>query len=164
MVTFDLSNVTLAFSTASTHDEAFALMQADMTAWHEAGEFPSNGELATAIAAGMSHLGKGTLKVYASRVLKWARSGQAPSNIRAVVNTDPKGASKGKGGRPKGKGKGKTTSTATTTDAPALSTVDSAKTVLRGLLAVKTKLVPLANVDRFENALTEALACLTSVK
>lgn len=106
---FDLSNVTLAFSTAAAHDEAFALMQSDMIAWHTAQAFPSNQDLIVAIGAGLPHLGAASLKVYASRVLKWARSGQTPSNIRAVVNTDPKGATKGKGGRPAGQGKGKST-------------------------------------------------------
>lgn len=106
---FDLSNITLAFSTAAQHDEAFALMQSDMIAWHTAQSFPSNQDLIAAIGAGLPHLGAASLKVYASRVLKWARSGQTPSNIRAVVNTDPKGATKGKGGRPAGQGKGKST-------------------------------------------------------
>lgn len=106
---FDLSNITLAFSTAAAHDEAFALMQSDMIAWHTAQSFPSNQDLIAAIGAGLPHLGAASLKVYASRVLKWARSGQTPSNIRAVVNTDPKGATKGKGGRPAGQGKGKST-------------------------------------------------------
>lgn len=104
---FDLSNITLAFSTAAAHEEGFALMCADMLAWHHAGEFPSNPDLGVAIVAGLPHLSAGTVKVYASRILKWARSGKIPSNIRTVVNTDPAGAPKGKGGRPKGKGKGK---------------------------------------------------------
>lgn len=37
-------------------------------------------------------------------------------------------------------------------------------TILRGLIAKKTQIVDIADVDRFENALTEALACLTRVK
>lgn len=34
-------------------------------------------------------------------------------------------------------------------------------TIIRGWIANKTKMVDIANVDRFENALTEALVCLT---
>lgn len=126
---FDLSNITLAFSTAAAHDEAFALMQSDMIAWHAAQSFPSNQDLIAAIGAGLPHLGAASLKVYASRVLKWSRSGQTPSNIRAVVNTDPKGATKGKGGRPAGKGAGKTTKPAedkAQAEAPALPNDDKA--------------------------------------
>ena len=100
---FDLSNITLAFSTAAAHEEGFALMCADMLAWHHAGEYPTNPDLIVAIQTGMPHLSAGSLKVYASRLLKWARSGKTPSNIRTVVNTDPPGTSKGKGGKPKGK-------------------------------------------------------------
>ena len=106
---FDLSNITLAFSTESAATEAFALMQADMMAWHAAGEYPANPDLIAAIGAGMPHLGAGSLKTYASALLKWARSGKTPASIRACVNSTPPGAAKGKGGRPAGKGKGKTT-------------------------------------------------------
>lgn len=35
-------------------------------------------------------------------------------------------------------------------------------TIIRGWIANKTKMVDIANVDRFENALTEALVCLTA--
>ena len=35
-------------------------------------------------------------------------------------------------------------------------------TIIRGWIANKTKMVDIANVDRFENALTEALVCLTT--
>lgn len=108
---FDLSNITLAFSTESAATEAFALMQADMMAWHAAGEYPVNPDLIAAIGAGMPHLGASSLKTYASALLKWARSGKTPASIRACVNSNPegKGKGKGKGGRPAGKGKGKTT-------------------------------------------------------
>jgi hypothetical protein len=100
---FDLSNITLAFSTESAATEAFALMQADMLAWHAADDYPANPDLIAAISAGMPHLGTGSLKTYASAILKWARSGRTPASIRACVNSAPPGAPKGKGGRPKGK-------------------------------------------------------------
>ena len=128
---FDLSNITLAFSTAAAHDEAFALMQSDMIAWHAAQSFPSNQDLIAAIGAGLPHLGAASLKVYASRVLKWARSGQTPANIRAVVNTDPKGATKGKGGRPAGQGKGKTTKPAEDKAQAPAATVENTDTAWR---------------------------------
>jgi hypothetical protein len=104
---FDLSNITLAFSTESAAIEALALMQADMLAWHAADLYPANGELIAAIGAGMPHLSVSTLKVYSSRILKWARSGQTPADLKRCVNTDPAGAKKGRGGRPKGQGAGK---------------------------------------------------------
>ncbi len=106
---FDLSNITLAFSTESAATEALALMKSDMMAWHAADLYPANGDLIAAIKAGMPHLSVSSLKVYASRILKWARSGQTPATLRACVNSDPSGAAKGKGGRPKGQGAGKTT-------------------------------------------------------
>lgn len=106
---FDLSNITLAFSTESAATEALALMKADMMAWHAADLYPANADLIAAIKAGMPHLSASSLKVYASRILKWARAGQTPATLRACVNSDPSGAGKGKGGRPKGQGAGKTT-------------------------------------------------------
>lgn len=104
---FDLSNITLAFSTESAATEALALMKSDMLAWHAADMYPANGDLIAAIKAGMPHLSTSSLKVYASRILKWARSGQTPATLRSCVNSDPSGAAKGKGGRPKGQGAGK---------------------------------------------------------
>ena len=167
---FDLSNITLAFATASAHEEAFALMQSDMIAWHHAGEYPTNPELVLAIKLGMDHLSEGTCKVYASRILKWARSGKTPSTIRAVVNTDPAGAPKGKGGRPKGKGKGASTKPAEADAAPqvaAESRVDvreGAQVALQGMMAAKAKLVPPTMLAEFENALTTALMILRAAK
>lgn len=98
---FDLSNITLAFSTAAQHEEAFGLMCEDMRTWFEAGEFPSNKDLGTAIVAGLPHLSAGTVKVYASRMLAWAKAGRQPASLHAMVKDGPK--AKGKGGRPKGK-------------------------------------------------------------
>ena len=98
---FDLSNITLAFSTAAAHEEAFGLMCEDMRCWHEAGEFPSNKDLGAAISAGLPHLSAGTVKVYASRMLAWAKAGKQPASLHAMVKDGPK--AKGKGGRPKGK-------------------------------------------------------------
>lgn len=94
---FDLSNITLAFSTAAAHEEAFGLMCEDMRCWHEAGEYPSNKELGAAIVAGLPHLSAGTVKVYASRMLAWAKAGKQPASLHAMVKDGPK--AKGKGGR-----------------------------------------------------------------
>ena len=99
---FDLSNITLAFSTAAAHEEAFGLMCEDMRCWHEAGEYPSNKDLGAAIVAGLPHLSAGTVKVYASRMLAWAKAGKQPASLHAMIKDGPK--AKGKGGRPKGKG------------------------------------------------------------
>lgn len=98
---FDLSNITLAFSTAAAHEEAFGLMCEDMRCWHEAGEFPSNKDVSAAIMAGLPHLTAGTVKVYASRMLSWAKAGKQPASLHAMIKDGPK--AKGKGGRPKGK-------------------------------------------------------------
>ena len=94
---FDLSNITLAFSTAAVHEEAFGLMCQDMRAWFEAGEYPSNKELGAAIQAGLEHLSAGTVKVYASRMISWAKAGKQPASLHAMVKDGPK--AKNKGGR-----------------------------------------------------------------
>lgn len=165
---FDLSNITLAFSTAAAHDEAFALMQSDMIAWHAAQSFPSNQALIAAIGAGLPHLGAASLKVYASRVLKWARSGQTPTNIRAVVNTDPRGATKGKGGRPAGKGKGKTTKPADKAQAPA-ATVENTDTSWRMFIEdMRSKVAgrkewPSDRIVAFQDCAAKMIALLKSV-
>lgn len=98
---FDLSNITLAFSTAAAHEEAFGLMCEDMRCWHEASEYPSNKDLGAAIVAGLPHLSAGTVRVYASRMLSWAKAGKQPTSLHAMIKDGPK--AKGKGGRPKGK-------------------------------------------------------------
>ena len=165
---FDLSNITLAFSTAAQHDEAFALMQSDMIAWHTAQSFPSNQDLIAAIGAGLPHLGAASLKVYASRVLKWARSGQTPSNIRAVVNTDPKGATKGKGGRPAGQGKGKTTKPADTAQA-APTAVENTDTAWRMFIEdMRAKVAgrkdwPADRIVAFQDCAAKMIALIKSV-
>lgn len=118
---FDLSVVALAFGAQSAAEEAFDTLTAEMLLWHAAGEFPSNSDVASAIKSGLPHLGAASLKVYASALLKWAKSGKTPRTIRAMVNTAPAGHIKGKGGRPAGKGAGKTTKT----EAPAAAPVDA---------------------------------------
>jgi hypothetical protein len=105
MAKFDLSNVTLAFKNASAAEESFALMCEDMKAWHAAGEFPANKDLGAAILEGLSHLSASTVKVYASRMLAWARIGKTPRSLHVMCKDGPKAV--GKGGRPKGEGKGK---------------------------------------------------------
>lgn len=166
---FDLSNITLAFSTAAAHDEAFALMQSDMIAWHAAQSFPSNQDLIAAIGAGLPHLGAASLKVYASRVLKWARSGQTPANIRAVVNTDPKGATKGKGGRPAGKGAGKTTKPADDKAQAPAATVENTDTAWRMFIEdMRSKVAgrkewPADRIVAFQDCAAKMIALLKSV-
>ena len=166
---FDLSNITLAFSTAAAHDEAFALMQSDMIAWHAAQSFPSNQDLIAAIGAGLPHLGAASLKVYASRVLKWARSGQTPANIRAVVNTDPKGATKGKGGRPAGKGAGKTTKPADDKAQAPAATVENTDTSWRMFIEdMRSKVAgrkewPSDRIVAFQDCAAKMIALLKSV-
>jgi hypothetical protein len=111
---FDLSVVALAFGTQSAAEEAFDALTAEMIVWYAAGEYPANADVAAAIKSGLPHLKAATLKVYSSALLKWAKSGQTPKGIRAMVNTLPAGHTKGKAGRPTGKGKGKTPEAAVT--------------------------------------------------
>ena len=118
---FDLSNITLAFSTAAAHEEAFGLMCEDMRVWFEAQEFPSNKELGTAISAGLPHLSAGTVKVYASRMLSWAKAGKQPASLHAMVKDGPK--AKGKGGR---KAKPETEADKAAAEAPTIPNEDRA--------------------------------------
>ena len=115
---FDLSNVTLAFKRAGEAEESFALMCEDMRAWHASGEYPANKDLGAAIVEGLPHLSASTVKVYASRMLAWAKGGKTPRSLHVMCKDGPKAT--GKGGRPKGEGKGKTTGKGeTNTDAAA---------------------------------------------
>jgi hypothetical protein len=103
---FDLSNITLAF--VQSHDAAmsFDAMTADMLQWHASGVYPANQDLIAALVAA-DRWGKGTCTVYASNLLSWARSGQTPRNISAVVKGKPDGHVKAKAGRKAGQGAGK---------------------------------------------------------
>ena len=105
---FDLSNITLAF--VQSHDAAmsFDAMTADMLQWNAAGVYPSNQEVIAALVAA-GRWGKGTCEVYASNLIKWAKSGQTPRNISQVVKGKPDGHVKAKAGRKAGQGAGKTT-------------------------------------------------------
>lgn len=165
---FDLSNITLAFATRSAADDQFALMQADMICWHMSATYPTNAELITAIIAGLP-IGRATAKVYASRILKWARSGQTPSSISAAIATDPKGSVKGKGGRPAGKGAGKTTKAAAAkaaaakAEAPAVPNDDAAWRQFIGDMRSKVagrKDWPAENIAAFQDAAAKLLALL----
>lgn len=98
---FDLSCIYNAVVAATNAEETFDILTAEMLNWHAAGEYPARHEvIAEFILAGRT---EGTAKVYASRLLKWARSGKTPRSMHAAVTSDPPGAAKGKGGRPKGK-------------------------------------------------------------
>ena len=126
---FDLSVVALAFGAQARAEEAFDALTAEMIVWHAAGEYPGNVDVATAIKSGLPHLGAATLKVYASALLKWAKSGQTPKNVRAMVNTMPAGHTKSKAGRPAGKGAGKTPEAAVAAVTAALDAVGPAPDV-----------------------------------
>jgi hypothetical protein len=105
---FDLSNITLAFVQAHDAASSFDAMTSDMLQWHASGVYPANQDLIAALIAA-DRWGKGTCAVYASNLLAWARSGQTPRNISAVVKGKPEGHVKGKAGRKTGQGAGKTT-------------------------------------------------------
>ena len=102
---FDLSCITLAFSTAADAEGAFDTLTAEMLNWHVAGEYPNNADVASAIKAALPHLGAASVKVYASALLKWARAGKTPRTIRAMVTLCPPGHVKSKAGRKAGQGK-----------------------------------------------------------
>lgn len=103
---FDFSNIVAAFNTAEAHAAAFDAMCADMVQWHASGVYPANAD----IKAALVQAGKtaATAAVYASAILKWARSGKTPATLHACVNKNPPDHVKGKRGRPAGQGAGKT--------------------------------------------------------
>ena len=121
---FDLSNITLAFTHAHDAAQSFDAMTADMVTWFESGVYPANADVIAALVA-TDRWSLATCKVYASNLIKWAKSGQTPRNISQVVKGHPKGHEKGKAGRPVGQGKGKTTKPAETDDADALPEVSA---------------------------------------
>lgn len=104
---FDLSSIALAFASAEAHASAFDCMTAEMLQWHAARVFPSNADLKAAlIDAGKAAT---TAAVYASAILKWAKSGKTPACLHACITKSPPGHVKSKAGRPAKNGAGKTT-------------------------------------------------------
>lgn len=119
---FDLSCITLSLTTADAHASAFDAMTAEMLQWHAAGVYPERQALIVAIeAAGRK---ASTAKVYASRILAWAKAGRTPRTIGECVNDGPKAA--GKGGRPKGSAKTPTAADVDAADDTADDTADTA--------------------------------------
>lgn len=104
---FDLSSIALAFSTAEAHASAFDCMTAEMLQWYLARVFPSNADLKAVLTG--SGKTPGTARTYANAILKWAKSGKTPRNLRSCVNDTPPGHVKSKAGRPAKNGAGKTT-------------------------------------------------------
>lgn len=114
---FDLTCITVAFQAADAAATAFDALTAEMVQWYESGEYPERADVIAAIAA--SGRKESTAKVYASRILTWAKAGKLPKTINELVNDGPKAS--GKGGRPKGKGKAATKATeATPADKPSV--------------------------------------------
>jgi hypothetical protein len=107
---FDLSVITLAFSTAEAAAAAFDCLTADMLQWNHSGVYPSNAD----IKAALTEAGKkpATAAVYASAILKWARSGKLPKSLHDCIGKNPPDHVKSKAGRPAGQGAGKTTASA----------------------------------------------------
>ena len=168
---FDLSNVTLAYSTASAHEDAFDALTADMLCWHEAGEYPSPADLVSAITVAVPHLSKATIKTYASGILAWAKAGKTPKSIRAMSNERPAGHIKGKGGRPS---KAEAADKATATPAPAAQAANDeqanprmvALQAMQNLQAIRTKLgVPMGPAfQELEDHICAIIAILRAVK
>lgn len=106
---FDLSCIALAFSTAEAHAVAFDSMTAEMLQWHASEVYPANQQIkAELVCAGKA---ASTAAVYASAILKWARSGKTPVSLHACINKNPPDHVKSKAGRPAKQGAGKTTAT-----------------------------------------------------
>jgi hypothetical protein len=104
---FDLSSIALAFSTAEAHANAFDAMTAEMLQWFHAGVFPASADIKVALVqAGRRAT---TAAVYASAILKWARSGKTPASLHKCVGSNPPDHVKSKAGRPAKQGAGKTT-------------------------------------------------------
>lgn len=139
-----------AEESAALDDDAMARI----ASWIASGAHPNN----QTIIAGYTSQGyaAGSAKVYASAILKWVRAGQVPKGIRHAVTATPANHVPGKGGRPKGGGKGKTPAAPQSQPAP----VDDLAVTLQGLIARATKLVGAADVARFQDAITEAIACI----
>ena len=109
---FDLSSIVLSFSTAEAHATAFDQMTAEMLQWHYAGFYPTNADIKAAlVGAGKKPT---TAAVYASAILKWARSGKKPKSLHDCIGKNPPGHVKSKAGRKSGQGAGKTTATNST--------------------------------------------------
>ena len=109
---FNLNVITAAFVAADAEALAFDELTSEMVQWHESGEYPVRADVIVAITA--SGRKESTAKVYASRILAWAKAGKMPRSMHALVAEGPKAT--GKGGRPKGKGKGKTSETSETSE------------------------------------------------
>lgn len=106
-VSFDLSCVYHAALAAANAEDTFDVLTSEMILWNASEAYPTNADVAAEfIRAGRT---AGTAKVYASRLLKWAKSGKTPRSMHAAVTQDPPGSAKGKGGRKAGQGAGKTT-------------------------------------------------------
>lgn len=164
---FDLTNVTAAFADAERAANSFDAMTADMVAWHAAGIFPSNDQMIAALMR-VGKWSQSTCKVYASNLLKWARSGQTPRNIAQVVKGQPDGHVKGKGGRPAGTTGGtqaQTTKAESKAEGKAKAEaegLEAVRSILRDLLNKHIALVSVTARDRWSQAMTDALACLNS--
>lgn len=112
-ISFDLSALTIAYKAAADYHTAFDTFCAEMMQWHAAGVYPTNGEVKDAIKAADSELKPASVSVYACNLLKWAKAGKTPANMRACVNKAPEGHVKATNkGRPAGQGAGKTTAPA----------------------------------------------------
>lgn len=115
--------------------------------WHGTGEYPTNAELIEFLgtltkADGTPRWAPASLKVYASNMLKWAKSTaknggpQNPGSISRMMSTHPEGHEKtaAKGGRPAGQGAGKSTKAKTEDPKPA-TTLQGLLDSLRGMYA-----------------------------
>jgi hypothetical protein len=148
----ELSVITEAICEAWRASESWQQMQSIMIGWYEAKIYPDNQEVAEAVAATNRYTVKrnaktgkleGTCAVYATNILKWARSGKLPKTINECITTHPAGHVKGKGGRPKGS-TGGATADAATADAAAndpFQRVAAWVTETQGLCATAVKLI-----------------------
>lgn len=127
---------------------AFDIFWCHVITWHAAQQYPTNAELIEFLgtltkADGTPRWAAASLKVYASNMLKWAKSTaknggpQNPGTIRKMMSEHPEGHAKdaAKGGRPAGKGAGKTTKAKAPADTPKATTLQGLLDSLRGMYA-----------------------------
>ena len=158
MSKFDLSHVTLAFSSADAAASAFDALTAEMVQWHGAGVYPTNKEVDAAIRA--SGRAAATAKVYASRILAWSKAGKTPKSISQMIKDGPRTAPRKVADKAPKAGGTVAQDKAQEAAKEAANDTEVLMVALRGYVAKATKLVKSDDSDRFSNALLEAIACL----
>lgn len=156
---FNLHVVTRAFLATDVAAARFDVLTAEMVQWYSAGVYPESKDIISAIVR--SGRTEGTAKVYASRMLAWARAGKTPKSMSEMVKDGPRAGSKA--GRPKGATSGAQTEGAQTPGDKATAAREAAAdpvVILQGLMALTTKLVSASDADEFRDHIASAMAII----